>query len=105
MVDELDLVEGFDWDEGNVRKSTEKHDVSQAEAESVFFCDPLLVVPDPRHSQRESRYHALGQTSSGRMLHVVFTLRGQGKLIRIISARNMNKKERVIYAKEKEADS
>jgi len=102
---ELDRVEGFDWDEGNARKSSEKHGVSQAESESVFFCDPLLVVPDPRHSQVESRFHALGQTSAGRLLHVVFTLRGQGTLIRIVSARDMNRKERVIYAKEKQADS
>jgi uncharacterized DUF497 family protein len=102
---EFDRVEGFDWDEGNARKSSEKHGVSQAESESVFFCDPLLIVPDPRHSQVESRFHALGQTSAGRLLHVVFTLRRQGTLIRVISARDMNSKERVIYEKEKEADS
>jgi uncharacterized protein len=105
MVDELDLAEGFDWDEGNARKSAEKHGVSQAESESVFFCDPLLVVPDPRHSQTEPRYHALGQAVSGRLLHVVFTLRAQGTLIRVISARNMNRRERAIYAKEKKTGS
>jgi uncharacterized DUF497 family protein len=104
MVD-LDRVEGFDWDEGNARKSSEKHGVSQAESESVFFRDPLIVVPDPRQSQIESRFHVLGQTSAGRQLHVVFTLRRQGTLIRVISARDMNRKERVIYAKEKEANS
>jgi hypothetical protein len=102
---ELNRLEGFDWDEGNARKSSEKHGVSQAESESVFFCDLLLVVPDPRHSQTESRFHALGKTSAGRLLHVVFTLRRQGTLIRVISARDKNRKERVIYAKEKEADS
>jgi uncharacterized protein len=96
----LDRIEGFDWDEGNARKSIEKHHVSQSEAEAVFFGDPLLVVPDPRHSQAEPRFHALGQTAEGRMLHVVFTLRREGTLIRVISARGMHRKERVIYAKE-----
>ena len=101
----LDRVEGFDWDEGNARKSAEKHDVSQPEAEAVFFSDPLVVVPDPRHSQAEPRYHALGKTAHGRMLYVVFTLRRQGTLIRIISARDMNRKERTVYAKETAAHS
>lgn len=98
----LDRVEGFDWDAGNARKSEEKHNVSQSEAEAVFFGDPLLVVPDPRHSQTEPRYHALGKTAEGRMLHVVFTLRRQGTLIRVISARDMHRKERKIYASETE---
>ena len=102
---ELDRVEGFDWDEGNARKSAEKHNVSQAEAEAVFFSEPLVVVPDPRHSRAEPRYHALGKTADGRMLHVVFTHRRQDTLIRIISARDMNRKERTIYAKETEAHS
>jgi uncharacterized protein len=104
-VIESDRVEGFEWDEGNARKSVEKHDVSQAEAESVFFSNPLIVVPDPRHSHAESRYHALGRTAAGRMLHIVFTLRRQGRLIRVISARDMHRKERAVYAKETEAHS
>ena len=59
-------LEGFDWDEGNSRKSVDKHSVSQAEAEQVFFNDPLLVVEDARHSGREARFHALGRTDAGR---------------------------------------
>lgn len=43
MID-LDQIAGFDWDDGNHRKSADKHDVSQAETESVFFNDPLIVV-------------------------------------------------------------
>ncbi len=87
---ELDRVEGFDWDEGNARKSVEKHNVSQAEAEAAFFGDPLLVVQDPRHSQTGPRYHALGKTAEGHLLHVVFTLRRKGLLIRVISAHDMH---------------
>ncbi|MGA2842689.1 MAG: BrnT family toxin [Steroidobacteraceae bacterium] len=98
----LDLaqVEGFDWDEGNSRKSVEKHDVSQAEAEQIFFNDPLLIVEDVIHSAREPRLHALGRTDAGRLLHISFTLRGNGKLIRVISARTMHRKERLRYEHE-----
>ena len=96
MLD-LSRIEGFDWDEGNRRKSVEKHDVSQAEAEQIFFNDPLLIVEDVSHSIREVRLHALGRTDVGRLLHVSFTLRGDGRLIRVISARAMHRKERIRY--------
>lgn len=81
----LEKVTGFDWDDGNSQKN-DRHDVSMAEAEQVFFNAPVLVLPDPTHSQTEPRYHALGKTIDGRRLHVTFTLRGDGKLIRVISA-------------------
>lgn len=74
MVD-LTQVEGFDWDAGNSRKSADKHAVTQAEAEQVFFCEKLLVLADDRHSIGELRFHALGHTDDGRLLHITFTLR------------------------------
>jgi uncharacterized protein len=92
-----DEIEGFDWDLGNERKSVEKHGVSESEAEQVFFSEPLLVVEDKKHSADEPRFHALGMARGGRPLHVTFTLRGNGRLIRVISARAMSKKERLIY--------
>lgn len=52
----------------------------------MFFNEPLLILEDVRHSFRETRLHALGHTDAGRLLHISFTLRGDGKLIRIISA-------------------
>ena len=94
---DLTKITGFDWDDGNARKSTEKHDVSMAEAEQVFFNDPLLLLEDAKHSQRESRNHALGKTDEGRLLHITFTLRHTREKIRVISARDMHKKERKIY--------
>jgi len=97
---DLSRIEGFDWDEGNSRKSIEKHDVSQAEAEQIFFNDPLLIVEDISHSIREMRLHALGHTDVRRLLHVSFTLRSNGKLIRVISARAMHRKERLRYEQE-----
>jgi uncharacterized protein len=93
-------IEGFDWDEGNSRKSVDKHSVSQTEAEQIFFSDPLLVVEDPRHSRREARFHALGRTAAERLLHVTFTLRRGNTLIRVISARPMHRKERLRYEQE-----
>jgi hypothetical protein len=99
-----DVIVGFDWDEGNARKNL-RHDVSQEEAEQVFLNRPLMAVPDLKHSLEEARSHALGQTNAGRRLHVTFTLRGGGTLIRVISARDMSRKERLIYEQKDEADS
>lgn len=95
MMD-LSRIAGFDWDAGNARKN-EKHGVSMAEAEQVFFNIPLLLLEDEKHGQREARHHALGQTDTGRLLHLIFTLRKAGSLIRVISARDMHRKERTIY--------
>ena len=92
-------VIGFQWDEGNARKSADKHGVSQTEAEQVFFNEPLLVVPDDKHSQQELRHHVLGMTDDGRCLHLTFTLRASDTLIRVISARDMHRKEKAIYEK------
>jgi uncharacterized DUF497 family protein len=97
---DLARVEGFDWNAGNDRKSDEKHGVTRAEAEQVFFDEKLLVLADSRHSLHEPRYHALGRTGDGRQLHVTFTLRGEERLIRVISARDMHRKERSRYAQE-----
>ena len=96
MID-LEQIVGFDWDEGNSRKSADKHDVSQAEAESIFFNDPLVVVEDTRHSDKEQRFNALGKTGQNRLLHVTFTLRQNGTMIRVISARDMHRRERRLY--------
>jgi uncharacterized DUF497 family protein len=95
MLD-LAAIEGFDWDDGNSRKSLEKHAVTQAEAEQVFAGEPL-IAQDVKHSQDEVRLQALGETIEGRKLHVTFTLRHDDRKIRIISARDMNRKERAVY--------
>jgi uncharacterized DUF497 family protein len=95
----FDAVVGFDWDEGNARKNA-KHGVTQAEAEEVFLHRPLVLAPDVAHSSAgEPRFHALGVTRAGRRLHLTFTIRRSGSLIRFISARDMHRKERAIYDK------
>ena len=97
MID-LAKITSFDWDEGNARKN-EKHGVSMAETEQVFFNTPLLVLEDIKHSGKELRFHALGKTDTGRLLHITLTLRATGDKIRVISARDMHRKERAIYEK------
>ena len=87
---------GFDWDEENSRKN-DKHGVSKPEVEQVFLNAPLLLAGDVKHSKRELRFHALGRTDLDRWLHITFTERGNGRLIRPISARAMSRKERAIY--------
>jgi uncharacterized protein len=99
MID-FSLIVGFDWDEGNSRKSSEKHAVSQAEAEQVFFSERRLTLADVKHSQAEERFHVLGRTQDGRLLYVMFTLRQDRTKIRVISARDMNRKERARYEQE-----
>jgi len=93
----VDQIIGFQWDQGNARKNVDKHDVSQSEAEQVFFNEPLLIVDDVKHGQSEPRFHALGVTTSGRRLHVTFTLREENTMVRVISARDMHRKERARY--------
>ena len=94
----FDEVTGFDWDRGNLLKNWEKHSVTHLEAEQIFFNEPLIVHYDEKHSQMEPRWYALGSTDARRFLMAVFTIR-QNK-IRIISARNMSRKERKIYEEE-----
>jgi hypothetical protein len=83
---------GFDWDAGNSDKNRIKHSVGCYECEQIFFNKPIVILPDIKHSSLEKRLSAFGQTDAGRQLTIVFTMRGSQ--IRIISARDMNKKER-----------
>jgi uncharacterized protein len=91
---------GFDWDDGNSRKSIDKHDVSQTEAEQVFIDPRLLILIDEKYSAEETRYHAYGTTATGRRLQVSFTLRADATLVRVISVRAMSRKERARYEQE-----
>ena len=97
---DLSQVASFQWDQGNARKSEERHAVSQGEAEQIFANEPLLIVPDLQHSRSEQRYNALGRTTLGRQLHVTFTLRNDDTAIRVISARDMSRWERNRYVQE-----
>jgi hypothetical protein len=93
-MDQLAECVGFDWDEGNLLKNWEKHGVSAFECEQVFFNRPLIAAPDEAHSSAEPRFYALGQTDASRLLFIAFTIRG--RLIRVISARDMSRRERKV---------
>ncbi len=91
----LAKIKGFNWNKGNIEKSWVKHKVNFKECEEIFFNEPILIFPDKFHSQKEIRYYALGKTRNNRLLFVAFTIRNNK--IRIISARNMSKKEKRKY--------
>jgi hypothetical protein len=94
----LNESSGFDWDKGNVDKNWRSHKVSPAECEQIFFNHPLVVQDDITHSKSEKRFYALGRTDSKRTLFIAFTVRNN--LIRVISARDMSRKEREVYNNE-----
>ncbi len=105
MVDSKDVLskcKGFQWDSGNLEKNWLKYRVSRLEIEQVFFNRPLLVAVDDQHSQDEQRFFALGRTELGRRLFMVFTVRHD--LIRVISARDMSRREREVYDDAKEEE-
>jgi len=99
-VDPLENCTGFDWDDSNTNKNWERHQVAPEEAEDIFFHEPLVVRSDVRHSKTEKRYYALGQTGFNRRLFVAFTIRRN--LIRVISARDMNRNEMETYKRYEE---
>ncbi|MBI4009293.1 BrnT family toxin [Candidatus Roizmanbacteria bacterium] len=95
----------FDWDKGNINKNFEKHEVSDKEAEEAFENSDLYIFEDKQHSQVEKRYGVFGITDKRRLLSVAFTLRKDK--VRIITARDMSRRERRAYEKIKknQADS
>lgn len=99
MID-FSRITGFDWDDGNISKSADKRGVSTRDAEQTFLDPRLLVLVDESHSGEEERFHAYGRSEGGRLLLVSFTLRDDKTLIRVISARDMSRRERQRYAEE-----
>ena len=95
IKDKLLDCTGFDWDDGNFDKNLLLHGVSAQECENVFFNPPLVLHLDEKHIKKETRYYCLGHTDTGRLLFISFTIRGRN--IRVISARDMNKREARIY--------
>jgi uncharacterized DUF497 family protein len=91
----LPEFEGFDWDQANVEKNWLAHEVTPQESEQAFFNRPLIVADDLKRSRTEKRYFVLGQTDEDRPLFIAFTVRKCR--IRVISARDMNRKEKKVY--------
>lgn len=103
-MERLQDCTGFEWDEANADKNWLRHRVSRSECEQAFFNRPFATAEDTEHSTHEPRFYALGQTDGGRRLFLIFTVRGE--LIRVISARDMSRRERKEYehAKEREGE-
>ncbi len=94
---DVETIVGFEWDKGNINKNEDKHGLKWTAIEEVFFNEPLLIVEDFKHSLNECRCVALGKNNFNDLITVIFTIRN--KHIRVISARTMSKKERIIYDK------
>lgn len=86
---------GFEWDDGNRDKNLIKHGVTNAECEEAFFDEKRIVREDIVHSKSEARHYLVGKAKNGRVLFISFTVRK--RYIRIISARDVNRKERLYY--------
>ena len=95
MENDFDNFVGFQWDQSNIDKNLIKHDVENWECGQIFFNKPLLILDDPKHFTSEKRWAAFGKTDADRFLVVVFTKRGN--LLKIISTRDMSRKERKFY--------
>lgn len=85
----------FEWDPRKARENEASHGVTFEEAAEVFADDYSSTVPDPDHSQSEERFVIFGQSQRQRFLVVAFTERG-GR-IRIVTARQMTRRERRAY--------
>ena len=96
MID-LKKIVGFEWDEWNIGKSYKKHGIRPKETEEIFLDKDVQIETDIKHQEQEERYVAIGKTFEDKILFVVFTLRSN--VIRIISGRRANKKERRLYEK------
>jgi uncharacterized DUF497 family protein len=92
---DIENIVGLEWDDRNIHKNENKHGLKWTAIEEVFFNEPLLIVEDFKHSLNECRCVDLGKNNYNDLLTVVFTVRK--RYIRVISARAMSKKERMIY--------
>jgi len=87
----------FSWDERKAAENARKHQVSFEEAMSVFWDENAIEYFDPEHSEKEDRFLLLGLSWRLRLLAVHYTVREQGRQIRIISARKATKNEARAY--------
>ena len=87
----------FEWDPRKSASNRRKHGVGFEEASTVFTDEHALLIDDPEHSNGEDRFILLGLSASLRMLVVCHCYRESDEVIRIISARKANRKERETY--------
>jgi len=91
------MLSGFEWHEEKDRSNQQKHGVEFKEAVSAFYDDNALLIPDPDDSGEEERFILIGMSAKLRILVVCHCHRGEGEIIRIISARKAMPAERSKY--------
>ncbi len=96
-IEIFEKITGFEWDNGNKGKNFISHQVTDEECEEIFFDPDKKILKDVLHSGKEERHILIGQTKKQRLMLAVFTVREN--LIRVISARDLNRKERKLYEK------
>jgi uncharacterized DUF497 family protein len=79
-------------------KLLRKHNVFVEEVEEVLFGKPHIRFVEKGHREGEDLYAAYGQTTAGRWLIVFFVLKGPHEAL-VLSARDMERKERRLYAR------
>jgi len=97
VVEKIELPEPveFEWDDWNISKNRVKHNVSVEEAEQLFGDPNKTIFHDALHSQKEKRFIVIGKALNSRILYAAFILKN--KKVRIISVRDLNRKERYLY--------
>lgn len=95
LIEELSKPLEFEWDHGNLEKNVLKHKVTNEECEQAVLNNKSILFDDIIHSFNEGRYNIIGSSNAGRMLFIAFTIRNNR--VRVISARNADKKERNLY--------
>jgi len=85
----------FDWDDNKAATNMSKHGVSFVEAATVFEDDLSVTFFDPDHSEDEERLVIIGHSQRGRLLFVSHT--DINDEVRIISAREVTRRERKVY--------
>ena len=91
-------IESIIWLPNIVSKLDWKHNVATEEVEEIFHSKPVYRKVQKGHVPGEDLYAAFGQTNSGRYLIIFFIYKPSHKAL-IISARDMDKKERRRYEK------
>jgi len=89
-------IDGFIWLPDISEKIAIKHNVTEEEAEEVFFNQPHYRFVESGHEKEEDVYSASGRTDAGRYLIVFFIYKPKNTAL-ILSARDMDKKERKRY--------
>ena len=92
------IIDGIIWLDEIVEKIAWKHSITPREAEEMLTGKCRVFKSESGRVEGENLYSALGKTKEGRYLTVFFIKKSGNKAL-IITARDMNKRERKRYGK------